>query len=36
MLSKKQEKILEAKDPIIFVNAAAAAGKTRVLTEKVR
>ena len=36
MLSKKQEKILEAKEPIIFVNAAAAAGKTRVLTEKVR
>lgn len=35
-LSKKQEEILQDTNPIIFVNASAAAGKTRVLTEKIR
>lgn len=35
-LSKKQKEILELEAPIVFVNAAAAAGKTRVLTEKIR
>lgn len=36
MLSNLQEKILNAEGPVIFVEASAAAGKTRVLVEKIR
>lgn len=35
-LSKLQTDILNAKEPVIFVNAAAAARKSRLLTEKVK
>ena len=35
-LSKLQEKIVNAPEPCIVVHAAAAAGKTAVLTERVR
>ena len=35
-LSEKQQYIVDLKDPYIAVMASAAAGKTRVLTERVR
>ena len=35
-LNEKQKEILDCNDDVIFVEAAAASGKTRLLTERIR